>query len=270
MRVYSFIGLLCLLVAGVAWAQEHASNKDDPQKVDQTVKAPIPTVTPEAEMPNEARQMARGGICLISLIVDAYGMPINPRVVRCTDPMFEKNSVEAVMKYRFKPAKRISDGTAVAVMISIEINFRFGAPGSGSEEPPLQVRYGFFSPPGMTSLEQDADGVYPFSRRIEPPKMVRFVSNGFGRAAMLWPDGTGCQVVLTLNAKGKPIHAETKSCDKPNLEKPAIDSLMNSKFKPAKFNGKEVSVRLTVALVYDGFGPHKELNGPSPASVSKP
>lgn len=269
MRRLPFIGLLCLFASLIARAHGQAQ-PELLQKVGPTVHAPVPITSPEAEMPDEARRLRQGGICLISMIVDSKGEPTNPHLVRCTDSMFAKNSMDTVMKYRFKPAIRVTDGISVPVMITIEINFRFTDRPFSPDEPPTRIRYGFFSPPGMTSLGPDADGVYPLSKQLEAPKMAKFVSKGFGKAAMLLPDGVGCHVVLALDAKGKPLNAQVTSCDKPTLEKSAVNSLMKSKYKPAKLNGKEVPVRMTVLLIYDGFGPHKELEAGSPGTPSKP
>jgi hypothetical protein len=195
------------------------------------------------------------------VVVDVKGLPQNPRVVRCTDSIFEKNSLDAVRQYRFKPAFRTSDGVAVPVMINIEINFRFDAFGPDGDAP-VQIRYGFFTPPGAKSGDPDQDGIYPFSKRLQGPTMTQFVSKGFGQAAAFFPDRTSCKVLLVLDAKGKPVNASISQCDKPTLEQPAIDSLMKSKYKPATLNGKEVPVRLLVYVMYEGFGPRPEITRP--------
>jgi hypothetical protein len=269
-RRFSIAAFLFFFTGLFAYGQNEAP-PEQLQKTPPKVSAPVPLVQPDAEMPEEANKARIGGICLVSLIVDAEGAPRNPRLVRCTDPMFAKNSMDAVMKYSFKPARRVADGAAVPVMLSVEIRFRFDKrPPFSSDEPPTEIRYGFFSPPGMATLGPDADGTYPLSKQIEAPKMSEFVSKGFGQAAISFPDGVGCHIVLVLNAKGKPLTAQATSCDTPSLEKPAIDSLMKSKYKPAKLNGQGVPVRMTVHLIYDGFGPHKELGPDSPSTPSKP
>jgi len=262
------IAIICVVPCFVA-AQQPAQS-DEPQKVGPTVRAPIPVSTPEASMPQKARLTQKNGICLISLVVDAKGEPVNPQVVRCSDSMFAANSMEAVKKYRFKPAVRVSDGTPVPVKLSIEINFRFGDAISGSSEPPAQLRYAFSSPPGITSLEPDAEGVYALSKRLEMPKISEFVSKGFAAAAMFAPDGTACRLLLTIDSKGKPSNAQILKCDKPSLDQVAIDSLMQSKYKPAKLNGKKVAVRAAVVLVYEGFGPHEAPDVGKPSASSKP
>jgi periplasmic protein TonB len=86
------------------------------------VSAPVPIFTPEAEFSDEARRAKYQGVCLISLIVDAQGNPQNPRVSRPLGMGLDEKALEAVRKYKFKPAMR--EGKPVAVMMSIEVNFR--------------------------------------------------------------------------------------------------------------------------------------------------
>ena len=86
------------------------------------VSNPVPLVTPEAEFSDEARREKYQGICMISIIVDARGYPQNPRVLRSLGMGLDEKALEAVQKYRFKPAMK--DGKPVASMISVEVNFR--------------------------------------------------------------------------------------------------------------------------------------------------
>jgi TonB family protein len=87
------------------------------------VSAPVPLIQPEAEFSDEARRAKYQGVCLISLIVDAQGNPQNPRVIRALGMGLDEKALEAVRKYKFKPAMK--DGkTPVPVMITVEVNFR--------------------------------------------------------------------------------------------------------------------------------------------------
>jgi TonB family protein len=86
------------------------------------VSQPIPIFTPEAEFSDEARRQKYQGVCMISVIIDAQGNPQNPRVVRALGMGLDEKALEAVLKYRFKPAKK--DGKPVAVRISVMVNFR--------------------------------------------------------------------------------------------------------------------------------------------------
>ena len=87
------------------------------------ISAPVALVTPEAEFSDEARRAKYQGVVLISLIVDAQGNPQNPRVVRPLGMGLDEKAMEAVRKYKFRPAMK--DGhIPVPVMITVEVNFR--------------------------------------------------------------------------------------------------------------------------------------------------
>jgi TonB family protein len=86
------------------------------------VTNPVPLVTPEAEFSDEARRSKYQGVCMISIVVDAQGYPRNPRVLRSLGMGLDEKALEAVQRYRFKPAMK--DGKPVASMISVEVNFR--------------------------------------------------------------------------------------------------------------------------------------------------
>jgi len=87
------------------------------------VSAPVPLNSVEAEFSDEARRAKYQGVCLISLIVDAQGNPQNPRVVRTLGMGLDEKALEAVRKYKFKPAYKQGTGP-VPVMITVEVNFR--------------------------------------------------------------------------------------------------------------------------------------------------
>jgi TonB family protein len=87
------------------------------------VSGPVPLFQPEAEFSDEARRAKYQGVCLVGLIVDAQGNPQNVHIVRALGMGLDEKAMEAVRKYKFKPAMR--DGrTPVAVPVNIEVNFR--------------------------------------------------------------------------------------------------------------------------------------------------
>ena len=87
------------------------------------VSAPVPLFQPEAEFSDEARRAKYQGVCLVGLIVDAQGNPQNVHIVRSLGMGLDEKAMEAVRKYKFKPAMR--DGkTPVPVMVDVEVNFR--------------------------------------------------------------------------------------------------------------------------------------------------
>ncbi|MDR3736991.1 MAG: energy transducer TonB [Acidobacteriaceae bacterium] len=86
------------------------------------VSNPVPIFTPEAEFSDEARRAKYQGICVISVIVDAHGNPQDPRVVRTLGMGLDEKALEAVRKYKFKPAMK--GNQPVPVRINVEVNFR--------------------------------------------------------------------------------------------------------------------------------------------------
>jgi len=86
------------------------------------VSQPIAIFTPEAEFSDEARRHKHQGACTISVIIDAHGNPQSPRVVQSIGMGLDEKALQAVMRYRFKPAKK--DGRPVAVRIAVVVDFR--------------------------------------------------------------------------------------------------------------------------------------------------
>jgi TonB family protein len=86
------------------------------------ISAPVPIFQPEAEFSDEARRAKYQGVCIIALIVDAQGNPQNVHVVRTLGMGLDDKAMEAVRKYKFKPAMK--DGkTPVPAMITVEVDF---------------------------------------------------------------------------------------------------------------------------------------------------
>jgi TonB family protein len=100
-----------------------ASESGKPYHVGGGISAPVPLNNIEAKYSPEARQARIQGVCLITLVVDAKGMPQNPRVIKGLGHGLDEKAVEAVKKYRFKPATKL-DGAPVPVQIAVEVNFR--------------------------------------------------------------------------------------------------------------------------------------------------
>jgi TonB family protein len=107
--------------------EAHGGSGDEVEKnlglyrVGNGVSAPIVLNSVEAEFPNEALER-KYGMCLISVIVGVDGKPTNLRVVRSLGADMDQKAIEAVNRYRFKPAMK--DQKPVRVQITVEVNFR--------------------------------------------------------------------------------------------------------------------------------------------------
>jgi len=86
------------------------------------VSAPVVLKQAEPEFSEQARKAKVNGNVLVHLIVDERGLPQDIKVVRGIGMGLDENAVEAVKKYRFKPAMR--EGIPVKVEMNIQINFQ--------------------------------------------------------------------------------------------------------------------------------------------------
>jgi TonB family protein len=91
-------------------------------RVGGNIKAPIPLNSVEARYTTAARKARIEGVCLVSFIVDANGTPLNLKVIKSLDPGLDQNALNAVSKYRFKPA--MNNDKPVPVILTVEVNFQ--------------------------------------------------------------------------------------------------------------------------------------------------
>jgi len=201
----------------------------------------------DAEYSDEAQKKHINGRCMISLTVDTNGMPQDVKVARCSDPTFEKASVEAVAKYRFAPATAL-DGSPVPVKISVQVNFNM----TDGREPGGMVHYSFSAPPGASAATPDSNGVYPLTSAITMPILAKFSDHGYVAAVNGGTSNSPCDIVLTISAKGKASDALVTHCERSSVEQLAVESLLKSQYKPGSLDGKAVAVRVSVHLEY-GF-----------------
>jgi TonB family protein len=86
------------------------------------VSAPIPIYKIEPEYSEEARKAKFQGTVVLAIVIDETGVPRSFRVTRPLGLGLDEKAIEAVQKWRFKPA--VKDGRPVAVQASVEVNFR--------------------------------------------------------------------------------------------------------------------------------------------------
>jgi periplasmic protein TonB len=82
---------------------------------------PVPVRTVKPEYPLQQRRDGVSGVVTITCTVDEQGNVIDPEVVKSSHEAFEKPALEALMKWKFKPARQ--GGAAVAMKVSIPIRF---------------------------------------------------------------------------------------------------------------------------------------------------
>lgn len=101
---------LTLLVGAVA-----------PALAEGDIEPAVPVRTAPPEYPEELRAKAVEGVVVVAFTVDEKGNVADPQVEKCTRSEFEKPAVEAVKKWKFKPARQ--NGTPIARRVSVPIHF---------------------------------------------------------------------------------------------------------------------------------------------------
>jgi TonB family protein len=217
--------------------------------------------TVEAEYPDDARSQHINGLCMVRIVVDVQGNPQNVSIIHCTDSVFEQNSLNAARQYRFKPAAT-QEGKPVAVAMFIQTQFHLMdlpfrhrmSKAEVNREVSKPIDYGFIPQRGGTS-EPDSDGVFPLTRNVTGPRVIQFSDEGYGLTAFAYEGSGACDIVLTVSTKGKATDPQVTRCERPELEKPAVASLLKSQYKPGMVHGKEVPMRGTIHLEYGGISP---------------
>ena len=76
----------------------------------------------EPKYTDAAREAKISGVVLLSLVIDAEGVPDKIRVIRPLGYGLDEKAIEALSQWRFQPAT--NDGKPVPTSANVEINFR--------------------------------------------------------------------------------------------------------------------------------------------------
>jgi periplasmic protein TonB len=116
---------LCVVIlfcVSCAFAQTTTdTGADKVHRVGEGVTPPVPIHSPNPKYSKEARDAKYEGVCVLWLVVGTDGRPSDIRVSRTLGLGLDEKAIEAVRKWRFKPAMK--DGKPVAVKISVQVNF---------------------------------------------------------------------------------------------------------------------------------------------------
>lgn len=82
---------------------------------------PVPVRTVAPKFPDEMRRQGNSGVVTVSCLIDEKGNVTEPKVVKASNDAFAEPAIEALKKWKFKPAKK--DGEAVAIRVNIPVQF---------------------------------------------------------------------------------------------------------------------------------------------------
>lgn len=108
------LACLFLLTAALVRADDDVVAKPD--------TPPAPVRTPPPEYPMELRRAGTAGMVAVAVVVDANGDVTSAEVNKSTHPDFEAPALEAVKKWKFKPAQLGGKPVKVRVVIPLRFN----------------------------------------------------------------------------------------------------------------------------------------------------
>lgn len=90
-------------------------------KADDALEPPVPVRTVAPKYPAILKNDGVTGVVSVNCTIDEKGNVTEPKVIKTSHPAFADPAVEALSKWKFKPAKK--GGVVVPIKITIPIQF---------------------------------------------------------------------------------------------------------------------------------------------------
>lgn len=114
MKPKFILSFLCLLAVGFLSARAESQTT-----------APVPVRAVPPVFPDNMRREGVSGVVTVSFTVDESGNVQEPEVQKASHDSFVQPALDAVRKWKFKPALR--DGTPIAKKVTVPIQFNYEA-----------------------------------------------------------------------------------------------------------------------------------------------
>jgi TonB family protein len=216
------------------------------------VSAPIPTLVKDAEYPNEMKSKRRHGVCLLSVLVDATGLPRDVRVVKSLEPSMDRSAIDAVNGWRFQPA--LEDGikpVPVVVTVSVGYGYREKQYFSVADYLPLA--------PDLVAHLKPSE----FGQLFSAPELL----NGDEVRVRYMPRSRvpgDCLIAAVIGTNGIPIDVRAANNLDSSLGLGLIDAVQHMRFKPAVKDGTPVPIGFVIAFKYSQKDMLREHDGSMP------
>ncbi len=107
--------LALLLVAALVFSTAPRVLADD------ATEPPVPVRTVPPKYPESLKRDGIAGVVTVSCTIDEKGNVTDPKVVKASNPDFAAPALEALQKWKFKPAKK--GGVPVPIKVAFPIQF---------------------------------------------------------------------------------------------------------------------------------------------------
>lgn len=198
---------------------------------------PVPTRQVAPVYPYSMREAGLEGQVVIAFTVDTEGAVRDAYVLRSNNPWFERPALDAVMKWRFKPARM--DGRPVNARMQVPLVFQLDGGGddlfavskSGLDKLPPELRWD--QPPVPIST---AYPIYPYEALTRGQKAE-------------------VQVVFFVGPDGRVQRADFPDTKAPAEFQQAVRAMLDLwRFQPAKRNGQPSAAALSLKYEFTPSG----------------
>jgi protein TonB len=83
---------------------------------------PVPVRTVSPDYPEDLRRAGIAGVVTVSCTIDEKGNVVDAKVVKSSNPEFATPALNALSRWKFKPAKKA--GNPVPIKVSFPIQFK--------------------------------------------------------------------------------------------------------------------------------------------------
>jgi TonB family protein len=194
------------------------------------------------EYPDSLRRSGNRGQVLIEFVVNAQGVPEQPRVVSSSHPDFERPAIAALLQWRFKPAT--TGGVPINTIMRVPIMFQLNGYG----------RVGIANPSGgadpyvLKSGAPQTKGPFPY----DVPPQFRVITQPVYPFEALKQDKSGkASASWVVGADGKVIQVVITKASSPEFGQAYAAAIYNWEFEPARLKGKPTESILSKDIKFD-------------------
>ena len=106
--------LFAFLVTALTWIPQTGVGAEG-------TEPPVPVRTVPPKFPEEMRRSGSAGLVTVNCLIDEKGNVTETKVVKASNDAFAEPALEALKKWKFKPAKK--EGAAIAIRVNIPVQF---------------------------------------------------------------------------------------------------------------------------------------------------
>ena len=85
---------------------------------------PVPVRMVPPVYPTELRRDGTSGIVVVKCLIDEKGNVTEAQIEKTSNPAFSQPAIDAIKRWKFKPAKK--EGAAIALHVNIPVQFNVG------------------------------------------------------------------------------------------------------------------------------------------------